>query len=107
MDGGRDVAPRILDQRDQVVGGMAALGVLEVEQAAGAHARPLRQPQQIVLVVVAQQQRVGARRQVGEAGAPGGAIGLPSPRRGVGRPVASGRYHSGSSIAASISASPA
>ena len=33
----RYVAPRILDQRDEVVGGMAALGVLEVEQAAGTH----------------------------------------------------------------------
>ena len=54
---------------------MAALGVLEVEQAAGLHAGAGRQPQQVVLVIVAQQQRVGHRRQVGEAGAPGGAVG--------------------------------
>ena len=106
MDGSRHVAPRVLDQRHQVVGGMAALGVLEVEQAAGAHARSLGQPQQIVLVVVAQQQRAGIGRQRRR--------GRPARRRGsssvcsslVGRPVASGRYHSGISIAASISASP-
>ena len=60
VHGGRDVAARVLDQRHQIVGGMAALGVLEVEQAAGLHAGAGRQPQQIVLVVVAQQQRVGA-----------------------------------------------
>ncbi len=74
VDCGRHVAARILDQRDEVIGGMAALGVLEIEQAAGAHARPRRQPQQIVLVVVAQQQRAGAGRQRGEAGVPRGAI---------------------------------
>jgi hypothetical protein len=54
---------------------MALLGILEVEQTAGFYARPARQPHQVVLVIVAQQQRVGHRRQVGQAGTPGGAVG--------------------------------
>jgi hypothetical protein len=74
MDGGRHVPPRVLDQRDQVVGGMAALGVLKVEQAASAHARSIGQPQEIVLVIVAQQQRAGVGRQRRQAGAPGGTV---------------------------------
>ena len=75
VHGGRNVTAGILDQRDEIVGGVALLRILEIEQAAGHDARSSRQPHEIVLVVVAQQQRVGRRRQVGEAGAPGGAIG--------------------------------
>src|SRR5687768_1678217 len=56
-----DVASRILDQRHQVVGGMARGRVLKVEQAAGLYARPLAQPQQVVLMIIAQHQ--GGRRR--------------------------------------------
>ena len=71
MDGRWHIAAGVLDQRHEIVGGMAALRVLEVEQAAGLYAGARRQPQEIVLVVVAQQQRVGPGRQRGEALFPG------------------------------------
>ena len=47
----RDVAPRVLEQRDEVVGGMARQRVLEIEQAELARAG---QDHQIVGVIVAQ-----------------------------------------------------
>ena len=43
----RDVAACVLQQRDEVVGGMAERGTLEVEHADAADAVALRQPEQV------------------------------------------------------------
>ena len=64
---GADVAPEqrhfqrlgnidagILQQRDDIVGGRSEQRVLEVEQADAGHSLPLRQPEQIRRMIVAQ-----------------------------------------------------
>ena len=45
--GGANVAPRVLQQRDEVVGRMADRGGLEVDDAGAAGAGALRQPEQV------------------------------------------------------------
>jgi hypothetical protein len=55
-----NIAPRILEQRDDIVARRSDDGVLEIEQAASGDRLPLRQEEKIVDVVVAQDE--GGRR---------------------------------------------
>jgi hypothetical protein len=57
---GRDVAAGVLQQVGQVPGRVGAQGVLEVQQADAGHAVAARQPQQVLGVIVAVGEDVGA-----------------------------------------------
>ena len=76
VHGGRHVAPGILDQRDQVVGGMAAAG--RPGSRAGRRLARRSGPAATAGCPCGSRAAAACRRiarQVGEAGAPGGAIG--------------------------------
>ena len=88
--GGRDIAPGVLQERHQVVGARADHRVLEVEQAAGRGAGPPVQDHEVVHVIVAQHQGIGHRPGDREDRAPGRHV---APPRRVGGWAAGQRRH--------------
>ena len=57
---GRDIAPGVLQQMQEIPGGMGLERVLEVQQPDAGHALALGQPEQILGVVVAVGEDAGA-----------------------------------------------
>ncbi len=83
---GWHVAPRVLQQRDQIVGRRADHRVLEIEQAAGLDAVAALEQHEIVDVIVAQHQGRRQRQGVRQHRAPGGKIALARTRLPSARP---------------------
>ena len=94
-----DVAARIFQQRDDVVGDGPQNRILEIEQAAGAKPGAARNPHEIVDVIIAQHRAFPARRAPAATSARQRSRYSSRNDGGVAWPVIAGKYQSTSSAA--------